>query len=252
MSTTHLTRPTTDPVRSRRSPCTAWLASVAGMLGLVALASSCAGTSPQAADRGEVASLSSAPGVVTPSTGHVGPAGTAAGGTLPGEVPSTDPDEAMLQFSQCMRDHGVDMVDAGPSAGESGSVSNSTPLVASAAVDVDRATAECQRFLEHAQRTIQADPAAQAEMERALLAYSQCMRDHGIDMPDPQFGPGGEAVVKITGSTPGAGSGPATPLAGPAFDAANRACAALMPGEPSQPERSSPAETAATTATPRS
>jgi hypothetical protein len=31
----------------------------------------------------------------------------------------------------------------------------------------------------------------QAAMEDALLAYAQCMRDHGIDMPDPEFSSGG-------------------------------------------------------------
>jgi hypothetical protein len=31
------------------------------------------------------------------------------------------------------------------------------------------------------------EPAADRESGRAMLAYAQCMRDEGVDMPDPQF-----------------------------------------------------------------
>ena len=31
------------------------------------------------------------------------------------------------------------------------------------------------------------DPEREAEMREELLAFSECMREHGIDMPDPVF-----------------------------------------------------------------
>src|SRR4051794_41636505 len=42
------------------------------------------------------------------------------------------------------------------------------------------------------------DPApagsSRADMRQAALKYAQCMRKHGIDMPDPQFSKGGMSM----------------------------------------------------------
>jgi hypothetical protein len=40
------------------------------------------------------------------------------------------------------------------------------------------------------------DPAA---MRRALLDYARCMREHGVDMPDPTFSDGGARVEQRSG-----------------------------------------------------
>lgn len=63
---------------------------------------------------------------------------------------------------------------------------------------------------------------ASATSQRAsALAYSKCMRAHGIkDFPDP--GPDGEISINVT---------PGSDLTGPRFDAANNACKSLMPQE---------------------
>ena len=39
------------------------------------------------------------------------------------------------------------------------------------------------------------------------LQFAQCMREHGIDMPDPQFGENGEVTVSAGGEE-GGGPGP--------------------------------------------
>jgi hypothetical protein len=39
----------------------------------------------------------------------------------------------------------------------------------------------------------------QEELKRQALANARCMREHGIDMPDPQFGPSGEIKQRIGG-----------------------------------------------------
>jgi hypothetical protein len=42
-----------------------------------------------------------------------------------------------------------------------------------------------------------AEPSASLDPEAARLAFAECMRDHGIDMPDPETagGPGGGAFA---------------------------------------------------------
>jgi hypothetical protein len=59
-----------------------------------------------------------------------------------------------------------------------------------------------------------------------LLAYSGCMRSHGVsDFPDPTTSPGGGAAIQING-------GPGSDLNrnNPTFRAAKQACQSLLPG----------------------
>lgn len=44
-----------------------------------------------------------------------------------------------------------------------------------------------------------AAPSASLDPEAAQLAFARCMREHGIEMPDPQTAPGGGTVVQIGG-----------------------------------------------------
>lgn len=62
--------------------------------------------------------------------------------------------------------------------------------------------------------------------EEQLRGFARCMRDHGVDMPDPQAGPNGELRVTING---GPGDEQRT-------EEAQQACRHLMPngGEPPQ------------------
>jgi hypothetical protein len=53
------------------------------------------------------------------------------------------------------------------------------------------------------------------------------MRDHGVDMPDPDFSGGGFAI-RVNGGTDTGGRGPKED---PAFAAAEAACSSLLPGK---------------------
>ena len=46
------------------------------------------------------------------------------------------------------------------------------------------------------------DPEEQAKMQDNALAYAQCMRDHSIDFPDPDFSDGGMAMMLPEGMDP--------------------------------------------------
>jgi hypothetical protein len=97
-----------------------------------------------------------------------------------------DPMDAMLEFAACMRENGVDMQD--PQAAGGGMM-----MVIEADVDGDgdirpdgafmAAEETCRGHLEAVESD--ADPVRDAELMEGLLAYAECMRSQGIDMPDP-------------------------------------------------------------------
>ncbi|MEV6520736.1 hypothetical protein AB0M43_02185 [Longispora sp. NPDC051575] len=96
----------------------------------------------------------------------------------------------MMAFARCMREHGVPMVD--PQPGRVGEVGAGT----------DRATTEkaqkaCEAFLPPVDaRGTKPDPKLQGQM----LAYAKCMRDNGVDYPDPVFDPnGGMSMAQAPG-----------------------------------------------------
>jgi hypothetical protein len=138
-----------------------------------------------------------------------------------------DPDQALLAFAACMREHGIDMPD--PQIGSAGggitfefglsSEGSEAPPLDSEMQKLQEAHEACSYLLEGVvQQSEQPDMAA---MQDQLLAFSQCMRDHGIDMPDPVFGADGSAT--LIGPDAG-GEGPVLDPADPDFQAAQEAC----------------------------
>jgi hypothetical protein len=70
-------------------------------------------------------------------------------------------------------------------------------------------------------------PSATLSAQDAMLKFAQCMRDHGIDMKDPEMSGDGNFGIQI-------GGGPGTPANKEKVDAAMEACKQYMPngGEP--------------------
>ena len=111
----------------------------------------------------------------------------------PGVVSSTtearlDPDLALLEFSECMRDEGIPLPDIGLDA-------DGAPILDPAlleTIDVQSddfadAFEVCQPILSQSEAfSIDLDPALQALIEDQFFEFSQCMRDNGFeDFPDP-------------------------------------------------------------------
>ena len=103
-------------------------------------------------------------------------------------------DEALLEFSQCMRDEGVPLPDIAVDA-------DGAPILDPALLDVidvqsqefNDAFATCQPILAASQAfAVDIDPQLEAQIMDQLFAFSQCMRDAGFeDFPDPnQLSPG--------------------------------------------------------------
>ena len=108
---------------------------------------------------------------------------------------SLNPEEAGLQFARCMRANGVDMPDPEPGTGGRMGI----PLDGSVDVEELQAAREaCEEFAPAGTGSGAMDPQAQD----AMREFAGCMREHGVDVPDP--GPGGGPVV----IGPGVGTAP--------------------------------------------
>lgn len=143
---------------------------------------------------------------------------------------SVDPEEAALAFAQCMREHGVDMPD--PQVGSNGEMTFSIG-VGPGNADMEKMQAAQEACQDLMPRSMGEPRELTAEQKDAMLGFAQCMRDHGIDLPDPEFENSG--MVRIGGG-PGSngGEGPAFDPRSDEFQAAAEECRAqygdLFPG----------------------
>lgn len=145
-------------------------------------------------------------------------------------TPPSDPQEALLAYVACMREHGVDMPDpqfAGDGGvttfveGENGNAQGFTGGPGDPAWQ--EAQDACGSLMGGTVRDL--DPAQQAEMQAQALAFARCMRAHGVDMPDPRFDANGGVTIMI--------GGPDGPRLDPeVLEEAQTACGGLM-GPPS-------------------
>ncbi len=109
----------------------------------------------------------------------------------------TDPQEAMLAFAECMRDHGIDMPDpqvAGEGEGGFAIVGESPGPGEGPAdrEDFEAAEEACRPIMENVIEALpEPDPEQMAAMREYELAVTECVREHGLDIPDPEFQGGG-------------------------------------------------------------
>jgi hypothetical protein len=127
-----------------------------------------------------------------------------------GRIDESEMQDAMLEYSQCMRDHGIDMPD--PQFDEDGGVQLGVGPdggIDPESEEFKAAEEECQSILEEARPDVQLSPEEQAEMQDKLTAMAECMRARGHDMPDPQVaGDGGVMIRSEAGGPGGDGGGP--------------------------------------------
>jgi hypothetical protein len=135
-------------------------------------------------------------------------------GSDDGGSSQTDPRDAALAFAQCMRERGVDVPD--PDA--SGGLQQTTRPGEEA--EVERAQRACLPLLRNAGTQLTEDQ--QSVMQEAQLAFAKCMREHGVDYPDPKFGEGGRVEQRQS-----AGEGGMNPD-DPKFREAQRACEPIL------------------------
>jgi hypothetical protein len=132
---------------------------------------------------------------------------TAGGGATASASPPADKAEANRRFAECMREHGVEVPDPGPD-GELQMSGN-----------IDRAKAAealpaCQHLMAGGGILSNLSP---EQLEQAR-AFARCMREHGVDMPDPDPVSGVSDLIK---------SG-TVDINSPAFRDAAKACKSVV------------------------
>ncbi|MFL6143121.1 MAG: hypothetical protein ACJ72N_14805 [Labedaea sp.] len=147
----------------------------------VALVTAC-GAGP---DGNRVASLSS--GSATPS----------------GQQQASDgrsDEDKIRDFSKCMREHGVDVPEPtmAPKAGDGGNTGGPGIVIQGAGPEkekIDTANEACRPLLPNGGQPPKLDAKQLDEMRR----MAQCMREHGVNMPDPDPNKPGIAIDKNDG-----------------------------------------------------
>jgi hypothetical protein len=134
---------------------------------------------------------------------------------------------ALLAYAKCMREHGIDMPDPQPDQ-------RGIRLRAPEGVtpeEMEEAEGACRKHLD-AIEPPELTEEQQKEFQEAALAHAKCMRDHGIDIPDPTFGEDGRAEIRIRRGDGATGPDPDDPK----WKAAEEACRDRMPSPPSDEE----------------
>jgi hypothetical protein len=178
------------------------LAAPLTLAGLSLLVAACGG----GASRSSVASIGKTTGTTVADVG-------ANVTTPPNPVIAAKKYEQAVKLTQCMRAHGIaDFPD--PNAGRGIQISGGGPnsdLNPSNATFVAAQNA-CQKY----SPVQQPSAGQQAQLQAKALAFSACMRKHGVpNFPDPQFMSGGRVLEKIT-----SGVDPSSPM----FKAAQQKC----------------------------
>lgn len=116
--------------------------------------------------------------------------------TSTAEDPAGDaePGEALLRYTECMREQGVDMPDPVQDGGD-------VFLGAGTGVDAEKMEAGnevCMPSLEEVLGSFDPPTSEElAETEQEMLEFASCMRDEGLDWPDPQVS--AEGTITIDG-----------------------------------------------------
>ena len=98
--------------------------------------------------------------------------------------------QAALKFAQCMREQGIDFPDPQAGGGPVRIGGEGTPE------ELREAEQACAEFREDIEPP-ELSAAEQKKFKDAALAHARCMREQGIDFPDPTFSEDGGAQVRI-------------------------------------------------------
>src|SRR5919201_2667564 len=135
--------------------------------------------------------------------------------------------EGALKFAKCMREHGIDMPD--PQRTGNGGIKHTVTGMPGSRAAMEAAQKACQKYMQIGGGRAPS-AAEQAKVKDAMLAYAKCMRDNGVDMPDPKFSNNGGGVTFQLGSGSRNGGSTGPNPDSPAFKAADKVCHSKLAG----------------------
>ena len=111
-------------------------------------------------------------------------------------------EEIAMQFAGCMREHGFDVID--PELNADGSLnlmSMRNSLMQDPSFDPQneqarKALEDCLPLLRGASFSGQRSGEDEVELQDSLLEFAQCLRENGVDVPDPDFSKGTRASMR--------------------------------------------------------
>jgi hypothetical protein len=106
--------------------------------------------------------------------------GTAKASASASPSQSLNPQDAALKFAQCMRQNGVDMPDPGSDGRFQIRANRGNQSKVQAAMK------KCQHLMQGGRLGNPDDP----KVRDRMLKFAQCMREHGVNVPDPRPGQG--------------------------------------------------------------
>jgi hypothetical protein len=165
-----------------RLPRAAALAALAALASSLLLLAACGGSDDSGVAQAEGSGGTSTSATTTPAS-------------------EADAEQAQLDFARCMREQGLDFPD--PEPGENGGLRFRAPEGGMDDAEAFQdAAQECQEYLADVRPELSEED--QAELQDAQLEFAQCMRDEGVDVPDPQpgQGPGGGGLTQIDPDDP--------------------------------------------------
>lgn len=108
----------------------------------------------------------------------------------------TDGRQALIDYAQCMREEGVDYPD--PRFDGEGRILIAQSAAELMALDLESpayitARDACTERMGGLAQLI--DPEQQAQLRDSLVGFAGCMRENGVEIPDPRMGPDGMPIL---------------------------------------------------------
>jgi hypothetical protein len=133
--------------------------------------------------------------------------------------------QARLQLAKCLRSHGLNVPDPSPNGGAAGGGGGGGGgglglRTLRSSPNFQSAMQACAKYRSGAFGFGNLSPAQRAQFQQDLVKFAECMRSHGIDIPDPTSGSGGFRIFQqISPSERNS----------PAFQSALQACRSNIP-----------------------
>jgi len=129
--------------------------------------------------------------------------------------------QARLNLAKCLRGQGLNVPDPSPNAGPAGGGGVFRSLQGVPQTKVQGAMTACKQYVAAAFPRLNASPAQQAQFRQAFVKFAECMRSHGVNIPDPSTSTGGGFGFR--------GAFGSVDRNSPAFRTALTACQSLRP-----------------------
>jgi hypothetical protein len=129
--------------------------------------------------------------------------------------------QARLNLAKCFRAHGINVPDPSTGGGPAGGGGVFRALRNYPQAQITAARQACSQYFAQAFPQFNLTPAQRAQVQQQLVKFAECMRSHGVNVPDPTFnGNGGFGLRRAFGSVD---------RNSPAFQSAAKACQSLRP-----------------------